>query len=139
LSVDVLGATLGIGTQLHGSFRFSDDYRAFDDRHQYLNGGVGIGASFSGPLSIGPTVPHYLSYGTGRGRSMWEFGVVGILRERVRIIHEDIPGRSQLESRPETDWQYFPFILVGYRYTAYSGFLFRINGPIPGLALGWIF
>jgi len=140
LTADLGGATLGIGTQLHGSFRFSDDYRAFDDRHQYINVGVGIGASLSSALSVGQTVPHYISYGAGRGRTMWEFGVGGVARERLTLTTLD-PISNQKVYDPKTDWQYLPFVLVGYRYTAYSGFTSRIYlaTVILGVSLGWMF
>ncbi len=142
LSADLLGATLGIGAQVHGSFRFTDDYRAFEDRHQYINAGIGIAEGFTGPVvSItGQTVPHYLTYGTGRGRAMLELGFAGVFRRA--------PTRSVLPSGQvigfdygKPDWNYIPSLLIGYRYTAYNGFLFRIHLAtiLPGVSIGWVF
>lgn len=100
LTADMGGATLGIGAQLHGSFRFTDDYRAFDDRHQYINLGVGIGYGFTGPnIMGGTTIPHYLSYGTGRGRAMWEFGLGGVFRGQPtpELMPDGFPGRPSYD------------------------------------------
>ncbi|AQG78886.1 hypothetical protein [Spirosoma montaniterrae] len=139
LSLDLVGNTLGIGTQLHGSFRFSDDYRAFDDVHHYVNAGIGVGASFSSGVSIGATVPHYLTVGIGRGRAMWEFGLAGVRREHMIFDSYTDPQTGQRLRDRRTEWRYLLLPLVGYRYTAYSGFMFRINGPVPGIAFGWMF
>ncbi|GAB3997250.1 hypothetical protein GCM10028807_41950 [Spirosoma daeguense] len=140
LSVDVLGATFGIGTQLHGSLRITDDYRAFDDKHNYINIGIGTGAGFTGGAGIvGQTVPHYVTYGIGRGRAMVEFGYAGVWMERLTIETVVTPGGTFRDR--QTAWLYVPAPLIGYRYTAYSGFLFRANLALilPGVSVGWMF
>lgn len=140
LSADVLGATLGIGAQLHGSLRISDDYRAFDDKHKYINLGIGIGAGFTGGSGlVGQTVPHYVTYGIGRGRAMIEFGYAGVWMEKQRIEMVVTPGGTFIDR--QTIWTYAPLPLIGYRYTAYSGFLFRANLALilPGVSIGWLF
>ncbi|MBN8821127.1 MULTISPECIES: hypothetical protein [unclassified Spirosoma] len=142
LSADLLGATQGIGAQVHASFRFTDDYRAFDDRHQYINAGIGIAEGFTGPVVsiIGQTVPHYLTYGTGRGRAMVELGFAGVFRRApTRLVSSS--GQSNGFDYDKPDWNYMPSFLIGYRYTAYSGFLFRIHLAtiLPGVSIGWVF
>lgn len=140
LSLDLVGNTLGVGAQLHGSFRLTDIYyRSFDDRHQYINIGGGVGATLSSALSVGMSIPHYLTYGIGRGRAMWEFGLTGVRRQKLVISTEVNLQTGQLYRTPNEHWQYLLLPLAGYRYTAYSGFMFRVNGPVPGIAFGWIF
>lgn len=139
LSLDLVGNTLGIGAQLHGSFRLTDNYRAFDDQNRYLNAGIGIGATLSSALSAGMSIPHYLTYGLGSGRSMWELGLTGIRRQKPVIGTETNPQTGEVYKSFHKHWQYLVLPLVGYRYTAYSGFMFRVTGPVPGIAFGWIF
>ncbi|MBD2755362.1 hypothetical protein [Spirosoma validum] len=140
LSVDLLGATLGIGTQVHGSLRISDDYRAFDDKHTYINLGIGVGGGFTGGAGmVGQTVPHYVTYGIGRGRAMVEFGYAGVWMEKQTM--ETVMTSGGTFRDRQTKWVYGAAPLIGYRYTAYSGFLFRANLTmvLPGVSVGWIF
>lgn len=140
LSLDLVGNTLGVGAQLHGSFRLTDSYYfSFDDRHQYTNIGGGVGATLSRALSVGMSIPNYVTYGIGRGRAMWEFGLTGVRGQKLVISTETTPQTGQLYRTPNEHWQYLVLPLVGYRYTAYSGFMFRVNAPVPGIAFGWIF
>lgn len=139
LSADLIGNTLGVGSQAHGSLRISGNERAFGDVHTYLNAGAGIGASLSSGVSVGATVPHYLTVGIGRGRAMWEFGLAGVRRQKLVANAYADPQTGGLRPDHVQQWQYLLLPLVGYRYTAYSGFLFRVNGPVPGIAFGWMF
>lgn len=139
LSVDLGGNTLGIGAQLHGSFRLTNNYRAFDDQNRYLNAGVGIGATLSSGLSVGMSVPHYVTYGFGSGRAMWELGIMGVRHQKLTTGIVTNPQTGEITPIFNEYWKYLVLPLAGYRYTAYSGFMFRINGPIPGIAFGWIF